>query len=196
MKIHKTQNLNSLVQFNQQTTNNVSSKDFRLKNYSEQMLMPKLSADYADFYSSSISFKAKKPTVKDAKKIVETGKKLVGEISKEPQPKVKGGDKLIENPLFNWVLSKYEFEPVIQAAASAIICMLLRPATIMALTSGKNKEDNIYASSHSVASGIMGLVSAILLTAPFKAGGDYVTNVMRKNFKPEVLISRSVKIGE
>ena len=65
--------------------------------------------------------------------------------------------------------------------------MLLRPATIMALPSGKNKEDNIYASSHSVASGIMGLVSAILLTAPFKAGGDYVTNVMRKNFDYKVL---------
>ena len=56
MKIHTTQNLNSLVQHNQQTTNNVSSKDFRIKNYSEQMLMPKVAAEKSDFYSSSISF--------------------------------------------------------------------------------------------------------------------------------------------
>jgi hypothetical protein len=151
--------------------------------------MPKLSAEKADYYSSSISFgKGKKPTVRDAKKIIDTCVKKVGDIKKDPNPEKKRGDKLVESPLFNWILSKYEFEPVIQAAAAAIICMALRPATIMALPSkGKSKEDNTYAASHSFASGIMGLVSAILITAPFKKGGDYVTNVMRKNFKTEVL---------
>lgn len=191
MNIHTTtQDLNSLVHRNQlSSTSSVSSKDFRLKNYSEQMLMPKVAAESADFYSSAISFKGgKKPTVRDAKKIIETGIKKVGDIKKEPNPEIKRGDKLIEHPLFNWVLSKYEYEPVIQAAAAALICMALRPATIMALPSkGKSKEDNTYAASHSFASGIMGLVSAILITAPFKKGGNYVTSVMRKNFKTEVL---------
>lgn len=189
MKIHTTQNLNSLVQHNQQTTNNVSSKDFRIKNYSEQMLMPKVAAEKSDYFNSSISFgSGKKPTIKNAKKIIDTCAKKVGDIKKDPNPEIKRGDKIIESPLFNWILSKYEYEPVIQAAAAALICMALRPATIMALPSkGKSKEDNTYAASHSFASGIMGLVSAILITAPFKQGGNYVTNVMRKNFKTEVL---------
>ena len=69
MNIHTTtQDLKSLVQPNQLSTNNVSSKDFRLKNYSEQMLMPKLSVGKADFYSSSISFGANMPkNLKDGK---------------------------------------------------------------------------------------------------------------------------------
>ena len=188
MNIHTTtQDLKSLVHINQlSSTNNVSSKEFRIKSYSEQMLMPKLAAEKADSFDSSISFKAK--NLRDGKKIINAVKKGVGEIKKDPNPEVQRGDKLIEHPLFNWVLSKYEFEPVIQAAAAALICMALRPATIMALPSkGKSKEDNTYAASHSIASGMMGLVSAMLLTAPFKAGGNYVTNVMRKNFKKEVL---------
>ena len=188
MNIHTTtQDLKSLVH-NQQlsSTNNVSSKEFRIKNYSEQMLMPKLAAEKADTFDSSISFRAK--NLRDSEKILNAVKKGVGEIRKDPNPEIKKGDKLIEHPLFNWILSKYEYEPVIQAAAAALICMALRPATIMALPSkGKSKEDNTYAASHSIASGMMGLVSAMLLTAPFKAGGNYVTNVMRKNFKKEVL---------
>ena len=188
MKIHTTQDLNSLVQ-NNQSTNGVSSKGFRLKNYSEQMLMPKLSAESADLYSSSISFgRGKKATVKDLKKIINTTAKKVGEIKNEPNPKIKRGDKLIENPLFNWILSKYGYEPVIQAGASALICMAFRPLAIMALPSkDKTKGDNVYAASHSFASGIVGLISAICLTAPFKAGGNYVTNVLRKNFSEDVL---------
>lgn len=192
MKIHTTQNLNSLVQLNQLSSNNVSSRDFRLKNYSEQMQMPKLSAENVGLSSSSVTFGSlfgrKKPNVKDAKKIIDTVSKKVGDIKKDPQPMKKKGDDIIEGSLFNWVLGKHEYEPVIQAGAAALICMLLRPATIMALPSGsKSKDDNTYAASHSFASGIMGLATAALITAPFKNGGNYVTNVLRKNFDTKVL---------
>ena len=186
MKIHTTQDLNSLVQLNQLTTNNVSSKDFRLKNYSEQMLMPRVSAEKADYYSTSISFCAK--GVKDSKKIIKGIKKCVGDIAKEPKPEIKRGDGIIESSPFNWILSKHRYEPVIQAGAAGIICTLLRPATIMALPSkGKSKEDNTYAASHSIASGLMGLVTAFALTMPFKKGGDYVMETIRKDFDIKVL---------
>jgi hypothetical protein len=65
MNIHTTQNLNSLVQY-RQSTNHVSSRDFRLKNYSEQLLMPKLSAE-TDFMSNPVSFKGKGEAIKNGK---------------------------------------------------------------------------------------------------------------------------------
>ena len=188
MKIHATtQDLNSLVQLNQQTTNNVSSKGFRLKNYSEQMLMPKLSAESADFYSSSISFEGKKPSVKDAKKIIKTGKKAVGEIKKEANLKKKRGDKFLTSSLFDKMLLVSKYETGVQAAIAAVICTLLRPATIMALPSKKGKQDNTYASAHSIASGLVGLVATLALTTPFKWGADHVKYNMLKDLKKEAL---------
>ena len=98
MKIHTTQNLNSLVQLNQQSTNYVSSKDFRLKNYSEQMLLPKISAEGASKGGTSISFEGSKnkAILKDAQKIIKTAKKRVGDIEKEPRPEKKKGDGLLQ----------------------------------------------------------------------------------------------------
>ncbi len=182
MKIHTTQNLNSLVQ-DRHSTNYLSSRDFRF-NHSEQMPAPIEAGQ--NLYLPA--FKNKKSAAGCGKKVLTTSKKFVGNIAKEPKIDIKKGDRVIESSLFNWVLSKHNFEPVIQAAASALICMALRPATIMALPSiGSNKNDNTYAASHSFASGFMGLISAIIITTPFKKGGNYVTSVMRKNFKPEVL---------
>ena len=109
MKIHKTQNLNSLVQLNQQSANNVSSKDFRLKNYSEQMLMPKLSAESAELYGSSVSFGKSKTVLKDAKKIINMTKKSVGEIKSEPQLEKKKGDEFLLGSLFDNMLKVSNF---------------------------------------------------------------------------------------
>ncbi len=181
MMIHTTQNLNSLVQYHKSTSN----KDFRF-NY-QQQAMP--ISRQSELIENSIAFKGfwnKKPNVKDGKKIVETTKKVLGDIKKEPNPEKKKYDGIAANSFFNWAISKHRFEPVIQAAVSAIICMALRPLTIMALPA-KDKENNKYASAHSFASGIMGLVSAILITTPFRHGSDYVKKTMRQNFRPEVL---------
>ena len=185
MNIHTTQNLNSLVQY-RQSTNHVSSRDFRLKNYSEQLLMPKLSAE-TDFMSNPVSFKGKGEAIKNGKKVIKQLNRKVGEIAKDAQPEVKKGDKLLNSPLFNKLVEMGEYEPVIQAAMAAIICIGLRPATILALPSGKSKQDNTYAASHSIASGIVGLLSTIILTTPFKAGANHVLKVMLKDLKKEAL---------
>lgn len=183
MKIHTTQNLNSLVQ-NQPSTINVSSRDFRSKVYSEQM--PELSAN-ADYYSSSVSFGKKKPSLKDTKKIINTTKKIVGEIKKEPQLERTKGDKFKTSSLFNKMLEVSKYETVIQAGMAAIICTIFRPLTIMSLPSKKGKDDNIYASAHSIASGIVGLIATAALTTPFKFGADHVKKVMLKDLNKESL---------
>ncbi len=185
MKIHTTQDLNSLVQTNNQQTTNSVSKDFRLKNYSEQMLMPRLSADKADFYSSSISF-GKGPNAKDAKKIIDATKKVVGEIKKEASPEVKRGDKFLTSPLFNKALEVVEYETVVTATVAAGACAA-RAGTIMALPTKTNKEDNRYAASHAGASGIMGFITAFALTAPFKAGSNYVMKHLKKDLSEKTL---------
>lgn len=183
MNIHTTQNLNSLVQY-RQSTSNMSSRDFRSKIYSEQMpfLVEKVNTS-----ESSVSFMGKGSAVKDTKKIIKQLNKKVGKIAKEIQPEAKRGDKVLNSPLFNKLLELAEFEPVIQAAMAAIICIGLRPATILALPSGKSKQDNTYAASHSIASGIVGLISTILLTTPFKAGANHVMKVMLKDVKEDAL---------
>ena len=164
MKIHTTQNLSSLVQ-NQQTTNSVSSKDLRTEQYSEKMLVPNLSAN-SNVHGVTVTFGKKQPNMKDLKKVINNTKKLVGDIAKDPHPEEKWGDKIIESRLFNWILSKHSHEPIIQAAAAGIICTILRPTTIMAIPAkGKSKEDNIYASSHSIASGIIGFMVALAISS-------------------------------
>ena len=186
MKIHTTQDLNSLVQLNQLSTNNVSSKDFRLKNYSEQMLMPKLSAESAGFNGSTVSFKQKAPAVKSGKKIISAVNKKVGNIKREANPDKKRGDKLLTSSLFNKTLDLVEFETVVTATVAAIACAG-RAGTIMALPTKKNKEDNRYAASHAVASGIIGFITAFILTAPFKVGSNYVMKNMKKNLNEATL---------
>ena len=185
MNIHTTtQDLKSLVQPNQLSTNNVSSKDFRLKNYSEQMLMPKLAAEKADFYSSSISFGAK--NLKDGKKVIKTIKKRVGDIKKIGVPEKKKGDSFRTSSFFNKALDVTGYETLATALVAAIACAA-RSATIMALPTKKNKEDNRYAASHAAASGIVGFMTAFLLTAPFKAGSNYVMEHMKKDLSEKTL---------
>ena len=191
MKIHTTQDLNSLVQLNQLTTNNVSSKDFRLKNYSEQMLMPRVSAEKAGYCNSSISFGSlfgkKKPNVKDLKKFINTRKKKVGDIKKDPQPEIKKGDKFLTGSFFDSMLKISNFGPITQAGLAALVCTILRPATIMVMPDRNGKANNKYAAAHSISSGVAGFVLTTPLTYPFKQSGKYAQANLIKNMKPDVL---------
>jgi len=189
MKIHTTQNLNSLVQLNQLSANNVSSKDFRLKNYSEQMLMPELSAERAELYGlSSVTFTGKKkPTVKDAKKIIEIVEKKVGDINKNPQPEKKKGDKFLTGSLFDNLLKIANFGPITQAGLAALVCTILRPATIMVMPDKDGKTNNKYAAAHSISSGVAGFVLTTPLTYPFKQSGKYAQANLIKKMDKEVL---------
>ena len=186
MKIHTTQNLNSMGR-KQQSTNNVTIPNDEIRlNYSEQMRL-KQSWNDTNSYANIVSFKGKGNAVKDSKKVIETVKKVVGEVAKEGQPERIKGDKFMDSPLFHKFLNVVDYENVAQAAMAAVVCIALRPLTIMAIPTKKNREDNIYASSHSMASGAVGLVTTFLLTTPFKAGHKYVMNVLLKDLDEKAL---------
>lgn len=185
MKIHTTQNLNSLGRM--QSTNNVSIPNDEIRlNYSEQMCINKLSNN-ADSYASSFAFRGKGNPIKDSKKIIKAVKKAVGDIPKEAQPQRMKGDDFKNGSFFNKLLDVANYETVVQAAMAAAICIVLRPLTILSIPTKKNKEDNIYASAHSISSGTVGLITTALLTTPFKAGANYTMRVLRKHLNTKTL---------
>lgn len=176
MKIHTTQNLNS-GKTTIPSTNNLSSKDFRLG----------LSNDVRNFTNGNIAFHGKPKATKDGKKIIAAAKKAVGNIKNEAMPEVKKGDKFLTSSFFNTVLGLAKYETAIAAAIAAIVCTMFRPMTIMALPGKKGKQDNAYAASHSIASGIVGLITTIILTTPFRKGSDYTQKVMLRYLKEDAL---------
>ena len=185
MKIHTTQNLTSFGRM--QSTSNVDIPEIRL-NYSEQMRMSQLLAE-PDSNKDAVSFRGKKgPTVEDAKKIIDTTKKMVGDVAKESQPARKRGDSLYDSPLFNKILNFANNELLATASIAAVACML-RALTIGALPAKdeNTKINNKYAIGHTLASGTVGFATAFLLTAPFKGGADYVRNKLWKNMSAETL---------
>lgn len=231
MKIHTTQNLTS-----NRPTNITVPQQVRYSNYN-------------DSYAHSVSFMKKAPkNSENAKKIVESAKKKLEEIKDKATPESKKGDRLLKSSFFNWCLKLASFENIFSAVTAAVICIILRPLTIMALPDkgsknkdkaepkieivekapsqeevktdlaipvdekyvnnteapsfksnkvsfkGKNnnkkersaaKTNNMYASAQSIASGIAGVVTAVILTAPLKNGQDYVTKNMHKFLSKE-----------
>lgn len=77
------------------------------------------------------------------------------------------GSRIGKSNTFNWILEKTEKHNV---AASAFIALILagvlRPLAIMSLPGKKDKDDKIYASGHSMASGVIGFCVSTLVTAP------------------------------
>ena len=88
------------------------------------------------------------------------------------------GTKVAKSNWFNWVLEKTEKHNV---AASAFVALILagflRPLTIMSLPGKKDKDDKIYASGHSMASGIIGFGFSTLITTPL----DDAISKLKKN---------------
>ena len=80
-------------------------------------------------------------------------------------------DKILSS---NWFgrLAKYSEEHNISASAliALVLAGIMRPATILALPSDKDKddkEDKIYAAGHAIASGIIGFAVSTAITSPF-----------------------------
>ena len=186
MKIHTTQNLNSLGRMQSTNSSTITNDEIRL-NYSEQMRKQKLLLAQPDSNESGVSFKGKNVPVKDAKKVVAEAKKIVGDIVKEGKPESVKGDKFMDSPFFHTITKVADYENIAQAAMAAIVCTLFRPTAIMLLPSKKNKEDNIYASAQSVSSGITGLVLTFIGTVPFKKGADYTMKVMLKDLNESTI---------
>ena len=183
MKIHTTQNLNSQVHSN--STNIVTNPtEFRsnflaIKNHSAAMLNGSISKD-------AISFKGKKPTPEEIKKIIEAAKKAVGDIAKEANPETKRIDKFLKSKFVNRILNVVDYETMVQATIAAVACVA-RAGTIMAMSNEENKGNNTYATVHALASGIVGFITVFALTTPFKAGADHVTKNLFKDLKTDTL---------
>ena len=174
MKIHTTQNLSSLGKM--QSTNNSSlpTNEIRL-NYSEQMRKHYLNAQQ-DTYKGDVSFKGKKEIIK---KVIDKTKKAVDKETKM--------DKFLKSRFFDKVLDLMSHEVLVQACISAVICMLLRPFTIMAIPTKKSKQDNMYASAHSISSGVVGIISSLLIATPFSKGIKYAQQNLLKEMKTSIL---------
>ncbi len=174
MKIHTTQNLSSLGRMQSTNSNTIPSEEIRL-NYSEMMRKRNLSA-HSDSYESNVSFKGKKEIVK---KVIIESKKAVDKETKT--------DKFLKSRFFDKILDMMGHEVLVQACISAVICMLLRPVTIMAIPTKKNKQDNIYASAHSMSSGAVGILSSLLITTPFSKGIKYAQKNLLKDMEASIL---------
>ena len=170
MKIHTTQNLNSLAQ-NRNIMSTNQSGEIRL-NYSEQMR--KMRNSVPDTYESGVSFKGKKEIVTKA---VEAGKKTFAE--KVANNKVV--KKFINSGFFNTLTEITSKQEVMMQSGSALaICLILRPGTILAFPGKKNKTDNTYAAVHSISSGIWGFVVPLTLIKPTVTGYNKITKDLHK----------------
>ena len=182
MKIHTTQNLASLAQQQHQlSTNRVSSKELRLLNEEPEQLS-------SDEVKLNVSFGKKAPDASKGKALVkETIKKLTNSVKDKAEPEKKGIDKITDKPWFDKMLDLAEYETAVQAAISCVVCIVLRPATIMALPSKKGKQDNMYASAHSMSSGFIGLLTPLFIANPFKNGANYAKKHMMQDMSEEFL---------
>lgn len=174
-KIHTTQNLNSLGRMQSTNNDTIPNDEIRL-NYSEQMRKLKLSEQPNDMFEGKVSFKGKKEIIK----------KIVVKTSKAVDKETKM-DKFLKSRFFDKTLDMMGHEVLVQACISAIICMLLRPLTIMAIPTKKNKQDNIYASAHSISSGAVGILSSLLIATPFSKGIKYSQKNLLKDMSVDIL---------
>lgn len=74
-------------------------------------------------------------------------------------------------------------EAVFSALFALGLTCLLRPAAIMSLPGKKNKEDKIYASAHSVASGIIGYLISLAIFKPIAGAVAKVPALLKSSMK-------------
>ena len=172
MNIHTTQNLISKVR--KQSTDNVTIPEIRLS-YSEQMRKQNL-YDQPDSFKGEVSFKGKKEIVK---KIVDNSRKAADKETRM--------DKFLKSRFFDKTLDIMNHEVLVQALISAVVCVAMRPLTIMAIPTKKSKQDNMYASAHSVSSGLVGIASSLLIATPFSKGIKYAQKTYLKDMSENLL---------
>lgn len=172
MKIHTTQNL--ISQARKQSTDNVAIPEIRL-NYSEQMRKQDL-MEQPDSFEGKVSFKGKKEIVK---KIVDNSRKAADKETKM--------DKFLKSRFFDKALNIMNHEVLVQSLISAVVCVAMRPLTIMAIPTKKSKQDNMYASAHSVSSGLVGIASSLLIATPFSKGIKYAQKTYLKDMSEDLL---------
>ena len=219
MKIHTTQDLSVLARQGQVSSiNNISLSNIRFKENSQAkdakpdtptnahsrnykiinmaLLLSGLAINGALAVALSRKTKAQNKILpEELKKTVKNIKDVtVGNIKEKAVPEKTKYDKALNSKWFDSFLKGAENEPVMQAAMAALICILLRPATIMALPSKNGKENNMYASAHSMSSGVMGLLATIFIAQPFKSSASYTMKNLYKEFSEDALKRLSPKL--
>lgn len=162
MKIHTTQNLNDSGA-NFPSTNVSSSRNFRLGQ----------STTNYGLSEKSVAFKGKAEIVKKVAQATHN----------------KRYTNVLESKWFRKLLDLMDHEVLVSALISAVVCLALRPATILAMSffSKKSKEDNIYAATQSIASGTAGMIATLLISFPFSKGlqhaklENYGNKLLKKN---------------
>ena len=172
MNIHTTQNLISKVR--KQSTDNVTIPEIR-SNYLAKSRMQNL-YDQPDSFKGKVSFKGKKEIVK---KIVDNSRKAADKETRM--------DKFLKSRFFDKALDIMNHEVLVQALISAVVCVAMRPLTIMAIPTKKSKQDNMYASAHSVSSGLVGIASSLLIATPFSKGIKYAQKTYLKDMSENLL---------
>lgn len=91
-----------------------------------------------------------------------------GSFTGKSKPVASFLDKILSSRWFG-KFAKYSYEHNISTSAliALVLAGIMRPATIMAMSGKKDREDNIYASGHAMASGIMGFIASTIITSPF-----------------------------
>lgn len=136
MKIHTTQNLNS-IRRNQPTDSITIPEEIRL-NFLEQKRNYSLLSEPES--ADTVTFKGKTPkNNENAKKIINSAKKKLGDIKDKAMPETKKGDGMYKSSFFDACLELTSNEPVFSAISAAIICIFLRPLAIIALPSKDSK---------------------------------------------------------
>ena len=192
MKIHTTQNLNDLT--TSKSTNIFTSNSIR---YPKKINNDKLNLERMHEKNDAIMFKGREARIiKFVEKKAAEG--IKGSNGNKPNSsffaKVKKAlskwlDKTLNSPNFDKVLDLMGHEVLVQAAISCLICVILRPLTIIAMADKKkDKSDNLYAASHSMASGVVGLVASLIITTPFSKGIKYAGDPKRlMNLSEDIL---------
>lgn len=176
MNIHTTQNLNSLaIRDRINSTNMPDSNELRLK-HSMQSRLKNLKNEQ-DTYERTVSFKKREV------KLIKAAEKAIKNVA----DKEKTVDKVLKSDVFNSILDMMSHEVFVQSAISAVICMVLRPLTIMALPTKKDKQDNMYASAHSMSSGAVGILGSLLISVPFSKGIKYAQKNYLKDMNADIL---------
>ncbi len=183
MKIHTTQNLSSYGRIQSTNSDNIPNDEIRL-NYSERMRKRAILADKPDSYEGGVSFKGKKEILNTVPKAV---KKTLGEKVAD----TKIFKNIVNSGSFSKTLKTVsEQEVMIQAGTALALCCAARPLAIMALPSGKNKNDNIYAATHSISSGILGFIFPFLFIKPVANGYNYALKNASKYVKEDATLKR------
>lgn len=93
-------------------------------------------------------------------------------------------DNIFGSRIYNGLLKFAEDHNVAGSALmSLFLAGALRPATIMALPGKKDKDDKIYASGHSMASGVIGFVASTIITSPWDQGVNSLMDNYKKHYE-------------